>query len=997
MTKINFTVCSKFILLLLTFISVHSNAQVTITSAAVPYTQNFNTLRATAGTSATLPTGWRLLETGSNANTSYETDAGSTTTGNTYSYGTGTTTDRALGTLLSGSLTSAIGVQIRNSTGQTITSLSISYTGEQWRCGTAARTDQLDFRYSLNATSLSTGTWTDVNTLDFVSPNTAATGAKDGNAIANRTAKAATISGLNIANNAVFWLRWSDLDASGADDGLSVDDFSIQLNGGDAAAPLLSSLNPANGAGNIALNGNLVITFNENIQKGTAGDIFVKRVNDGAVINTTAITAPGITINGTAATIPFTGLSNNTAYYVEMPAGTFRDIAGNNFAGITGPASWSFTTQAIPAAAITVNPVSLDFGFTAAGSASVTKTFTYTTANISSSLTLAAPASFEISKDGAVYSSTLDYTLAEAQAGQTVSVRFVPAAVNTNYSGLINFSSTGLNDNKIQLTGNSNTAGPLNFYFGNLHAHSSYSDGNADNTTKIPADDYEFAKTALCMDFLGISEHNHTAAGMQLADWQPGRSQAAVATTSNFVGLYGMEWGVISGGGHVIVYGMDSLVGWDPGQYQVFVPKSVYRGTGGLFDILNRHGSNALAYLAHPNSTDYNDILNSTFDAAADNAIVGATVESGPAFSTNTTYSNPATSMSYLGYYRNMLAKGYHLGPTIDHDNHNMTFGKTAKTRLVILAQSLTENNLLDGMRNMRFYASQDCGAKITYSINSQPIGSIITKAGAPVIAVNSITTSAVTSVAVMAGIPGSGTAATQLTSSTSGTFTFTDNTLTNLSQKYYYLDITEADGSRIVTAPIWYTRNDAALRQINSITSFFTVNETDKVILKWTTTNEEISQLFDIERSVDGGMTFSKIGVLNGKGTNRAMLTYSLEDTQPYEGVAYYRLVQRNTNGAIRFTDVKIVNRSKKPESFFTAYPNPVHGILNVRIASANTEKTVVELFDMTGRRVQTQNLNLVKGEQNVPVNMGRLQNGIYVLKLTLNGKISTQLISKF
>lgn len=154
------------------------------------------------------------------------------------------------------------------------------------------------------------------------------------------------------------------------------------------------------------------------------------------------------------------------------------------------------------------------------------------------------------------------------------------------------------------------------------------------------------------MDFLGISEHNHATAGMSITNWQPGRNQAATATTSSFVGLYGMEWGVISGGGHVIVYGMDSLVGWEAGNYQVYVPKSVYCGAGGLFDILNRHGSNALAYLAHPNNTDYNNVLNSTFDVEADNAIVGSTVESGPAFSTNTTYTNPGTSMSYLSYYK---------------------------------------------------------------------------------------------------------------------------------------------------------------------------------------------------------------------------------------------------------------------------------------------------------------------------------------------------------
>ena len=477
--------------------------QVSITTTATPYTQNFNTLRATAGTSSTLPSGWKLLETGSSANTTYASDAGGTATGNTYSYGTGTNTERAFGALRSGSLIPTLGVQIRNSTGTTITSLTISYTGEQWRCGTAGRTDQLDFQYSLNATSLSTGTWTDNNTLDFVSPSTTTTGAKDGNATANRTLRSTVITGLSIANNAIFWLRWNDLDASGADDGLSIDDFSIQLNGSDVTAPAVSIYNPVNSATGVAISGNLVLTFSENIQKGITGNIIIKRTSDNVAVQTTAVTSAAVTVSNATATIPFSSLAYSTGYYVNIDAGTFKDIAGNNYAGISAVTTWAFTTTAAPAATVSVNPTALSFGFIAAGSQSSAQTFTYTTTNLSSSLIVTAPASFEVSRDGAAFATSVTYTLAEAQAGQTVYVRFAPTAANTTYSGTLNFSGTALNDNKVSLSGNSIVSGgggPLNFYFGNLHAHSSYSDGNADNTTKIPADDYEYAKTALCMD-----------------------------------------------------------------------------------------------------------------------------------------------------------------------------------------------------------------------------------------------------------------------------------------------------------------------------------------------------------------------------------------------------------------------------------------------------------------------------------------------------------------
>jgi len=358
----------------------------------------------------------------------------------------------------------------------------------------------------------------------------------------------------------------------------------------------------------------------------------------------------------------------------------------------------------------------------------------------------------------------------------------------------------------------------LNFYYGNLHSHSSYSDGNKDDLTKKPEDDYAFAKNSMNLDFLGISEHNHTQAGMSLANWQPGIDAAKKATTSTFIAMHGMEWGVISGGGHVIVYGIDSLIGWESGENQIYVPKSVYTGPTGLFRIINRHGLNAVATLAHPNTTDYNNI-SATYDLSADSAIVGTALESGPAFSTNITYSDPASSMSYLSYYNRMLARGYHLGASIDHDNHNLTFGRHTRARLVVLAPALTENDLLDAIKKMRFYASQDSAAKIVFTINKQPVGSIFKTAGAPQINVSSITTSPVTSIKILYGTPGSGINPVELTTSASTSLTYTDNALANLATGYYYADIIEADGSRIITSPIWYTRDDATVKKDQTIT----------------------------------------------------------------------------------------------------------------------------------------------------------------------------------
>lgn len=232
----------------------------------VPVTENFDSL-ANSGSSSTTPTGWNFAESGTSAanNGLYTAGTGSGNGGDTYSFGAASSTERAFGGLLSGTLTPTIGASYTNDTGSPITQLAISYTGEQWRLGATGRADRLDFQISTDATSLSTGTWTDADSLDFSSPITAgATGALDGNAGANRTAVASTLTGLSIAPGATFWIRWNDFNATSSDDGLAVDEFSLTavLVVTDAA-PAVVSTAPADGATNVSPNQRLTVNFSE--------------------------------------------------------------------------------------------------------------------------------------------------------------------------------------------------------------------------------------------------------------------------------------------------------------------------------------------------------------------------------------------------------------------------------------------------------------------------------------------------------------------------------------------------------------------------------------------------------------------------------------------------------------------------------------------------------------------------------------------------------------
>lgn len=198
----------------------------------VPYTQDFDTLTNLGTGHKALPDGWAILEFGYNADQKYRAGTGSSNTGDTYSFGADDSSERALGSLRSGNLFTFFGAHFRNDTDQVITSITISYWGEQWRVGSTGREDRLSFLYSVDATSLSDGIWAFVPELDFVGPDRGGpVGARNGNDSAYRGFVSHTIEHLEIWPGQEWWIQWRDFDASGADDGLAVDDFTMTFQG----------------------------------------------------------------------------------------------------------------------------------------------------------------------------------------------------------------------------------------------------------------------------------------------------------------------------------------------------------------------------------------------------------------------------------------------------------------------------------------------------------------------------------------------------------------------------------------------------------------------------------------------------------------------------------------------------------------------------------------------------------------------------------------------
>ncbi len=352
-----------------------------------------------------------------------------------------------------------------------------------------------------------------------------------------------------------------------------------------------------------------------------------------------------------------------------------------------------------------------------------------------------------------------------------------------------------------------------NFYFGNIHAHSGYSDGNKDSLTSgmyTPYQDFLYANESEHIDFYGISEHNHSAAGMaSKQNYYNGVADAELATIEDsFIALYGMEWGIISQGGHVLIYGYDSLIGWENNLYDEYVQPTDFQG---LWNVINSK-PNCFGYLAHPQADDYDSLILKPWDFNADQAVVGLPFRSGPAFSQNFTYSNPSTG-SYWSRYTQLLKQGYHVGIGLDHDTHYSVFGRSQQGRMGLLAPNLTKNDIMYALRKMHFYSTDDWNFRPDFRINEQPMGSIIEQAGNPTIFIDCIDldiSEAINYISIYYGVPGSGQQATLLTQIGAQNTASYNHSIQNGETYYYYARIVQMDGDEIFTSPIWYTRNDS-------------------------------------------------------------------------------------------------------------------------------------------------------------------------------------------
>ncbi|MCU0423288.1 MAG: T9SS type A sorting domain-containing protein [Bacteroidia bacterium] len=201
------------------------------------------------------------------------------------------------------------------------------------------------------------------------------------------------------------------------------------------------------------------------------------------------------------------------------------------------------------------------------------------------------------------------------------------------------------------------------------------------------------------------------------------------------------------------------------------------------------------------------------------------------------------------------------------------------------------------------------------------------------------------------------------------------------------------------VTNPGIFTFTDSLTNPLPVTLNRFTAKLAgDDVILDWQTATEKNNRGFYVQRSADG-KTFEEVRFVRGKENTTTTTNYTLTDINPFTQtqVLYYRLKQVDFNGDFTYSPVAIVNKNNLGLTSVTVYPNPMTETLNITFNTEESTATQIEVLDLQGRVLFTQEVETVRGYNKIQVEqMASLTAGVYYAKITMGGETQTIKIVK-
>jgi len=322
--------------------------------------------------------------------------------------------------------------------------------------------------------------------------------------------------------------------------------------------------------------------------------------------------------------------------------------------------------------------------------------------------------------------------------------------------------------------------GGYNVYYGSLHNHCAFSDGQG-----TPEQAYTYARNTAQLDFFGLSDHSEM---LTSTEWTTTKNAANNANQDGaFAAFYGFEWSSFWSYGHVSVINTDD--------YCSYFSTTSFNA---LLSWINAR--NGIAFFNHPG---WDALAYSEFDHFTDtpsDKFVGIELWNDQnGFSTyyynDGFYSNDGNK----GYYDEALIRGWRIGASGSDDNHSATWGTATPMRMAVLANVKSRADILNALTARRFFSTEDNNLALSFKINGAEMGTTVTAGNFT---------------ADILASDGENEFFTQVQLIKNGAVINTwyiydanpsiSQPLTCISGEYYYVKVTQADGDEAISSPVF-------------------------------------------------------------------------------------------------------------------------------------------------------------------------------------------------
>ena len=426
-------------------------------------------------------------------------------------------------------------------------------------------------------------------------------------------------------------------------------------------------------------------------------------------------------------------------------------------------------------------------------------------------------------------------------------------------------------------------------YFGQLHSHTTYSDGSG--TLETALDYIGSLPESANVQFVAFTDHSNyfdapNAANPAAAlndeslmtpasktEWDTYRETIrefnSKHTDVELLAIPGFEMTWSGGPGHINTYDSDGLVSRNNEELN---NKTNDAGMKLYYSTLNEGDS--ISQFNHPGATFGNFTDFSYWDEETDAHIFLVEVGNGEG--------QVGAGGYYPSYEQYILAldNGWHVAPTNNQDNHKGRWGNANDARDVILTNDFSEQGIYDAIRDLRVYATEDKNLQIGYTVNGEPMGTIFSEENKPETLNVEVTLfdpndydliSKVELVANGGKVVHTWNDAEELAE---GLFT------AKLTPEYgyYFVRVTQEDGDIAVTAPIW-TGLDVAvgIKEVKVATEQPLVNQPMTINTTLFNNEEDAVNVKSLTYTVDGSTVI-------GTDTDGHPIAAGDEITVPFE-----------------------------------------------------------------------------------------------------------------